>query len=187
MNTATAQSTSAQPRRVLARRRISRTAAWAAAALMLVVGIVGAIAPSEALADHTHGAGAVSEVATGLAFVAGALALAMLRPAGGWRGALWALAPIGLTAAGATMVTVPMFGAEPPFWLFVLGASLALVGTVAAGILGISQRVWPWWTGVALALLLPILFGAPFNGFFLAGVWVCVALTARTSVRVQRI
>ncbi|AXH94830.1 hypothetical protein DV701_00295 [Ornithinimicrobium avium] len=121
-------------------------------------------------ADHTRGAGAASEVTTGLAFLAGALCLMALTPVGGWRRLLWLLAPIGLTIGGATMLAVPLVGVEPPGWLFVLAVVPIFVGMIAAGVLG-TRRVWPWWTGAAVALFLPIMLVMPYNGFLMTAVW----------------
>ena len=69
-------------------------------------------------------------------------------------------------------------GAEPPTWLFIAGALPTFIGQVAVGVLGIPSR-WPWWTGVGVALLMPIMFLAPFNTAFMAIVWIAVALTIR--------
>ncbi|NLG23609.1 MAG: hypothetical protein GX555_19530 [Actinomycetales bacterium] len=156
----------------------ARSAAWAAAALLLAGGTVALLADADTLADHTAGAGAVSEAVTGLAFLAGAVTLALLTPVNGWRRVLWALAPVGLTIGGLTMVLVPLLGAEPPGWLFLLGVVPSFVGLIAAGVLGTARR-WPWWTGLALALFLPIMFLLPFNSIPMAAVWAAVALTAR--------
>ena len=81
----------AVPVRTPARLRPARLAAGAAAVLLLVGGTVALF--TDAAADHTRGAGAVSEVLTGMAFLAGAVALALLTPVRGWRLVLWALVP----------------------------------------------------------------------------------------------
>jgi hypothetical protein len=152
----------------------ARAAAAAAAALLGVNGALGLLGDVN---DHTTGLGMLSEVSAGLAFLAGAIALAVLTPVTGWRGVLWWLAPVGLTIAGATMVGVPVFGSEPVEWLFVVAVLPTFVGLVAAGILG-SRRLWPWWTGAGLALFLPVMFTLPWNSFWMAAVWMAVAVTA---------
>lgn len=75
------------------------------------------------------------------------------------------------------MIGVPAVGEEPPAWLFLLGLVPSFFGLIAVGVLG-TRRVWPWWTGVALALFLPIMFLVPFNNIPMAAVWVLAALTA---------
>jgi hypothetical protein len=146
-----------------------------AAVLLALNAAVGLIGDVE---DHTTGLGAASEVTAGLAFLAGAAALALLRPVGGWRGALWSLAPAGLVVSGLTMVGVPLVGAEPAEWLFVIAVLPTFVGLVATGVLG-ARRTWGWPTGVGLALLLPIMFLAPLNSLLMAAVWSSVALNQR--------
>lgn len=169
-----------QPHAVTATRvTLARRAAAAAALCLLANGVVALVGDPATLADHTRGAGAASEVTTGLAFLAGALSLTVLTPVTGWRRLLWLLAPFGLTIGGATMVAVPLVGAEPPGWLFVLAVLPILVGMVATGVLG-TRRVWPWWTGLAVALFLPIMFSMPYNGFLMTAVWACVALTVHS-------
>lgn len=155
---------------------LARGAAAAAALCLLANGVVALMGDPATLTDHTRGAGAASEVATGLAFLAGALSLAALTPVTGWRRMLWLLAPTGLTIGGATMLAVPLLGAEPPGWLFLLAVLPITVGMICAGVLG-TRRVWPWWTGVAVALFLPVMFSMPYNGFLMTAVWACVALT----------
>ncbi|MCK0113782.1 hypothetical protein MWU75_16670 [Ornithinimicrobium sp. F0845] len=157
---------------------LARGTAVAAAVLLLGGGTVAILAGSEQVGDHTQGLGALSEIVTGLAFLAAAFCLVLQRPVRGWRAWLWSLAPFGLTVGGLTMLAVPVLGQEPPGWLFLLGVVPSFVGLVAAGVLG-TRRLWPWWTGVAVALFLPIMFALPFNSVPMAGVWVCVALTAR--------
>lgn len=167
------------------RLKAARAGAAAAAGLLLVGGIVALMSDPVTLADHSQGAGALSELTTGLAFVAGALALAALTPVRGWRRVLWMLAPFGLAVGGLTMVGVPIVGAEPPGWLFLLAVAPILVGMIAAGVIG-TRRVWPWWTGVGVALFLPIMFAMPLNSLFMSGVWACVALTVREHVSPAR-
>lgn len=160
------------------RLTVARSAAAAAALFLLANGVVALMSDPATLSDHTRGAGAVSELTVGLAFLAGAVSLLALTPVSGWRRWLWMLPPFGLAVGGATMIGVPLFGAEPPAWLFVLAVVPIFVGMIAVGILG-SSRVWPWWTGVSVALFLPIMFTVPFNGLFMMAVWLSVAMTAR--------
>lgn len=160
------------------RLRVARAGAAAAVAFLLVNGIVALMADAEALHDHSRGAGALSELTVGLAFLAGAVSLVALTPVRGWRRALWLLAPFGLVVGGVTMVGVAIVGAEPPGWLFVLGVAPLLVGMIAAGVIG-TGRVWPWWTGLGVALFLPIMFTMPLNGLLMSAVWASVALTVR--------
>ncbi|MFA9429201.1 hypothetical protein [Egicoccus sp. AB-alg2] len=158
------------------RRRPARLAALAATAMLVTNGFVALAGDVD---EHTTGLGLVSEVTAGLAFLAGAVALALIVPVTGWRALLWWLAPTGMTLAGLTMVSVPVAGSEPPDWLFVLAVLPTFVGLVAAGVLGTGRR-WPWWTGAGVAAFLPIMFLLPpfANGFGMALVWLAVALAA---------
>lgn len=157
-------------------RHAVRMSAAAAAALLIANGAVSLFGGD--LTDHTRGPGMATEILTGLSFLAGAAALASAARVHGWRAWLWWLAPLGMTIAGLTMVGVPLAGAEPPTWLFIAGALPTFIGQVAVGVLGIPNR-WPWWTGVGVALLMPIMFLAPFNTAFMTIVWIAVALTIR--------
>lgn len=174
MTTTTAQSTTVD------HLPPARTAAWVAAICLFANGLLALFYDVATLSDHTRGPGMISRITTGLAFVAGAGSLALLTPVTGWRRWLWTAGPAGLALAGATMLAVPVVGAEPPPWLFLLAVVPTLFGTVAAGVLGAKKGTWPWWTGTGLALLLPIMFTLPFNGFLMAGVWMAIALTARS-------
>lgn len=164
--------TSAQAGTRLSRARL---AAGAAAALLVANGVAGIF--GDTVGDHTRGLGALSDALTGLAFLAGAAALALLTPVRGWRGALWRLGPFGMTLAGASMLSVPLLGAEPPMWLVLAAVVPTLVGMISAGIFG-TGRLWPWWVGSGVALFLPIMFTLPFNALVMAAVWISVALTA---------
>jgi len=155
--------------------RSPRALAWAAAAVLGVNGVIGLAGDVD---DHTTALGLASELTAGLAFVLGAVALALLTPVRGWRRVLWSLAPLGLTVAGLTMLGVSVIGSEPAEWLFVVAVLPTFVGLVAAGVLG-SGRCWPWWTGAGLAVFLPVMFALPLNSFVMALVWVAVATTAR--------
>ena len=150
-------------------------AALVAAGLLLANGVVGLLGD---VGDHTTGLGLLSEVTAGVSFLAGAAAMAWLRPVGGWRGLLWSLAPVGLAIAGTTMIGVPVIGTEPAEWLFVAAVLPTLVGMIAAGVLG-HGRVWPWWTAVGVALFLPVMFLVPFNSFPMALIWLGVGAVAR--------
>jgi hypothetical protein len=161
-----------------ARSTPARRSALVAVAALAVEAVVSVVAGPDAMNDHMRGAGAVSEVAVGIAFVACAATLVLLRPVAGWRGLLWWLGPVGLSVAGIVMLAVPVVGSEPPSWLVDLAVLPALVGMVTAGIVGTTARVWPWWTGLGVALFLPVMFAAPFNGLLMAGIWLAVALTA---------
>jgi hypothetical protein len=154
----------------------ARPAAALAAGLLVVNGSIGFSGAD--LSDHMHGVGLVSEVTAGLAFLAGAVALALAQPVAGWRAWLWWLAPAGMAIAGATMVGVPLVGSEPAGWLFLLAVVPTFVGQVAAGLLGTGRR-WPWWVGAGVALQLPIMFLVPLNGFVMAAAWAALAFTLR--------
>ena len=165
------------PRRGTARRAgAGRLAAGGAAAVLLANAVIGLAGDVD---DHTTALGAASEVTAGLAFLAGALALLLLRPVRGPRGLLWSLAPAGLAVAGTTMLLVPVVGSEPSEWGFVLAVLPTFVGLVAAGVIGTSARLWPWWVGAGLALFLPVMFLAPLNSVVMALAWAGVAATSR--------
>lgn len=171
MITATAPALARPNRRAAGRR--ARPFVLSAAALLLATGVVGFLGDVD---DHTQGLGAVSETLAGLSFLAGALALVLLRPVTGWRAMLWWLAPVGMTISGLSMLAVPVTGSEPPAWLFVAGVLPTAIGLVAAGVLGIGRR-WRWWTGVGLALLLPMMFLLPLNTLWMSLVWLSVAFS----------
>lgn len=162
--------------------RVPSLAAAAAAALLAAEGVVALLAGDD-LGDHTTGLGLLSEALVGLAFLAAAVALAPLTPRGGVRRVLWALAPLGLSVAGATMLGVTVVGAEPVEWLFLAAVLPTFVGTVAAGVIGARAGRWPWWTGVALALFLPMMFTLPFNSWVMAVVLGAVAVAVRPRIR----
>lgn len=159
------------------RYRIARGAATISALVLLANGAISAVADSATLDDHGSGLGALSEITAGASFVAAAVAIALLRPVSGWRGALWSLAPFGLAVAGVTMLVVPVFG-EPSDWLFVIAVLPTFVGMIVAGVVG-SGRVWRWWTGVGVALFLPMMFTVPLNSLLMALVMVGVASSTR--------
>jgi hypothetical protein len=162
-----------------ARGTTTATARWSAAlaaGVFLANGVIGLVGND--VSDHSTGAGLLSELTAGLGFLAAAVALALLTPVTGWRRLLWWLAPSGLTVAGLTMVGVTVIGSEPAEWLFVVAVLPTFVGLLAAAVLG-TGRAWPWWTGLGLALFLPVMFLLPFNAFVMALVWLLVAATAR--------
>jgi hypothetical protein len=168
----------ATPLPTAARSTWAVTLAATAAGALVINSVVGLLASSDELNDHTRGLGALSEVTAGAAFLAGAAALALFTPVRGWRAAAWWLAPFGLTVAGASMLAAPVTGAEPPFWLFLLAVIPSFLGLIAAGVLGTGRR-WSWWAGLGLALFLPTMFIVPINGPLLAAIWAGVALSAR--------
>jgi hypothetical protein len=163
-----------------ARSTSAVTCAATAAGALVVNTAVGLLASGDELNDHTRGLGALSEVTAAAAFIAGAAALALLTPVRGWRAAAWWLAPFGLALGGASMLAVPVIGAEPPFWLFLLAVVPSFLGLIAAGILG-TGRLWSWWAGLGLALFLPVMFIVPLNGPILAAIWAGVALSLKQS------
>ena len=167
--------TSAQVRESAGSRRTAEGAAVAAALLLVANGVIGLLGDVD---DHTAGLGLLSEVTAGVAFLGGAVALALLCPVTGLRRVLWWLGPVGMTVTGATMIGVPVIGSEPAEWLFVVAVLPTLVGTVSAGVLG-AGRLWPWWTGAGLALLLPVMFLLPFNSFVMAAIWFTVGRVVR--------
>lgn len=159
-----------RPIEVADAHRSARAAAATAAVLLVLEGMLSVVVGVD---DHTDAWGAVSEVVAGLAFLSGAISLALYVPVSGWRAVLWWLAPAGLALSGLTMLSVPVVGAEPAEWLFVLAVLPCFIGTVSAGVLGIGRR-WPWWVGAALAAFLPIMFLLPYNSFLMALVWMGV-------------
>ncbi|BDZ63703.1 hypothetical protein [Agromyces mangrovi Wang et al. 2018] len=167
------------------RRTTARVASWAAVAAYLAQFGVGAAAFAAGVdtGDHSQGLGVASEALGGFAFLAAAVALAALAPRG-VRLAAWIPAIVGLGASGATMIWVVWSRFEPPFELFLAEVALSALGLIAVGVLGAIRRsVWPWWVGVAVALIIPIMFLVPVNSLPLAAVWVAVALTARPATR----
>ena len=156
----------------------ARAAAALAVPLLLVDGVIMLVA-GDALSDHSRGPGLWSEFVVGLAFLAGAVALAGLTPTSGTLRRAWLLGPAGLAVAGLTMIGVVLTGSEPAEWLFALAVLPTFVGLVLDGIFGVRRGVWPWWTGAGVALFLPVMFIAPYNSFVMAAIWLAVACTAR--------
>jgi hypothetical protein len=149
-----------------------------AALALLVDATVSLVAP-DALSDHSAGPGRLSELMSGLAFLAMAVALVPLAPEAGRRRWLFSLAPMGLALCGLAMVGVVLTGHEPPLAVFLVSVLTALVGCVTAAFIGHRDGTWPWWTAAGVALVLPVLFLAPLNSLVLALVWVLVAVTTR--------
>jgi hypothetical protein len=169
----------------------ARHFALATAGVLVVNGAVGLIA-ADAVGDHSTGAGLVSELTAGAAFLLAAITLVLLTPDPGpgrrerVGKALWLLAPAGLTVAGLTMVGVVLTGSEPGEWLFVAAVLPTFIGLVAAGVIGSRRRVWPWWTGVGVAVFLPVMFLVPYNSFVMAAIWLGVALTVVRPAAIRR-
>jgi hypothetical protein len=164
-----------------ARRSVTLFASLAAVALLLAGGIIALIAP-EQMDDHSAGLGRLSEALAGLALLAGAMALAPLTPRGIVVRILWLLGVIGLAGVGLTMLSVVVTTVEAPEAVVLAVVGLAALGLIAAGIIGIMRRIWPWWVGVAVALLVPIMFLLPYNSFFMAAVWALVAWRAQSEI-----
>jgi len=169
--------TAAQVAVVPARRHAAAAASTVAALALLGDAVVAAAAPDQ-MGDHSQGAGRVSELLVAAAFLAGALALVLLAPAGRAHRALWLLAPAGLAVAGLTMLGVVLTGAEPPEWLFLVAIAPTAVGMVAAAVIGVRARIWSWPVAVGVAAFLAIMFFLPFNSVLMALVWGTVALAA---------
>jgi hypothetical protein len=165
------------PRPITLRRRTAATAAGLAAVLLLVGAAIALLAP-ENLADHSRGAGRLSELVTGLAFLAGAVTLVLLAPDGAPRRPLWMLAPAGLAITGLSMLGVVVTGTEPPEWLFLLAVGTTLVGMVVAAVIGTRAGTWTWPVAVAVALYLPVMFLLPWNSVVMALIWLALALAA---------
>jgi hypothetical protein len=160
------------------RRPITMVASLLAAALLLANAVVGFIAPDQ-VADHSAGAGQLSEALAGLSFIAGAIAILPLVPRSMLARIIWVLAVVSLVAFGLTMLSVVVTGVEPPAELVTVVTAAVGLTLIAIGIVGIMRGIWPWWVGVPVALLVPIMFFVPFNSVFMAVVWVLVAWRAR--------
>lgn len=161
-----------------ARRPITMVASLLAAALLIANAIVGFVAPDQ-VADHSTGAGQLSEALAGFSFLAGAVALFPLVPRSMVARIIWVLAIVSLVAFGATMLSVVVTGVEPPSELVTVVTAFVALALIGIGIVGTMRGIWPWWVGVAVALLVPIMFFVPFNSVFMAVVWVLVAWKAR--------
>lgn len=160
------------------RRPVTMAAALLAAALLLANAVVGFIAPDQ-VADHSTGAGQLSEALAGLSFIAGAVAILPLMPRGTVTRIIWVIGIVSLLAFGLTMLSVVLTGVEPSSEIVLVVTALIALALIGVGVVGIMRRIWPWWVGIALALLVPIMFFVPFNSVFMAVVWVLVAWRAR--------
>jgi hypothetical protein len=149
------------------------------AALALLGDATVSLLHPDALTDHASGAGRLSELLSGVAFVAMAVALLPPTRAITRRRWLFAAAPVGLGLCGLVMVAVVVTGHEPHVAVFLVSVTLSLVGCVAAAVIGQRSGVWPWVTATGVAMVLPILFLVPFNSLVLAGVWAMVAVSTR--------
>ncbi|WP_400995881.1 hypothetical protein [Agromyces sp. GXQ0307] len=167
------------------RRGVARAAAWIAVAMCVVqfgIGAAGVLTGTD-VGDHANALGRASEAMAGLAFFSGAVALAALAPRTSLLGA-WIPGIAGLAASGATMLWVVTTGLEPAIEVFLAEVGLTAVGLVLVGALGARRRrVWPWWVGAGVALIVPIMFLVPLNALPIALVWSAVALTARPDAR----
>lgn len=179
---ASRQSAQRQPAKTTAmppvtnRAPIARAAACAAA--LLLANMVLAIAAPGQMGDHSTGAGRLSEGLVGLSFIAGSAVLVALMPKGAWSRITWILAIAGLFSSGLSMLAVLVAATEPPVELFLVEVALAVPALIAVGAVGIRRRTWPWWVGVGMALLLPVMFALPFNSPIMAAVWIAVAWCA---------
>ncbi|GAA2045935.1 hypothetical protein GCM10009819_36960 [Agromyces tropicus] len=173
------------PAAIARRRAVARWSAWTAVALyaaQFAVGAAAVVSGGDA-ADHATGLGGASEALGGLAFLAGAVVLGALAPRGA-RLAAWVPGIAGLAASGLTMAWVVGTRVEPPVEVFLAEVALMALGLLVAGVLGaLRRRVWPWWVGTALALVVPVMFLVPVNSLPLALAWAAVALTARPDPR----
>ena len=160
------------------RRPVTMVASLLAAALLIANAVVGFVAPDQ-VADHSAGAGQLSEALAGLSFIAGAIAIIPLIPRGMLARIIWVLAIVSLVAFGLTMLSVVVTGVEPSAEVVTVVTAAVGLTLIGIGIVGIMRRVWPWWVGVLVAVLVPIMFFVPFNSVFMAVVWVLVAWRAR--------
>lgn len=159
------------------RARAGAAAAVAAGALMLAEFVV-AVTASGDLHDHSTGAGRLSEGLVGLAFVAGALALACWVPDGGLVQRLLCLpAVIGAAATGAVMLLITATGEEVSESITTVVVLVTLVGLVVHGLVGWRARTWPLWAGLALGALMLVMFLVPnpANSAVMALTWLAVA------------
>ncbi|WP_198295478.1 hypothetical protein [Diaminobutyricimonas sp. LJ205] len=167
-----------------ARPRIARSAAWTAVAFLLADFIISVAALLSGLDtfDHSTGLGLASEAVAAVAFIAGAMALSALAPQR--QRLLWLPAVLGLLASGIVMFGVIITGAEAPELIATIVIGLMAFGLLLVGILGsIRRTVWPWWVGVGVALIVPVMFFVLLNAIVLALIWTGVALTARSHPR----
>jgi hypothetical protein len=183
VHSAAPEQTSADPRSSI-RTRIARIAAWVAVAFLLADFVISgaALLSGADMFDHSTGLGWASEAAASVAFIAGAVGLSALAPRP--HRLLWLPAVLGLLGSGIAMLGVIITGAEPPEVIATIVIGLMAFGLLLVGILGsIRRTVWPWWVGVGVALIVPVMFFVPLNAIVLAVIWAGVALTARPDPR----
>jgi hypothetical protein len=179
MTTLSPSTTSPQP---LTRR--TGTAAIASVLAAAALAVEAMVAASFDVDDHARGAGRVSEALVALAFLAGAVALASFMPgqdrAGRLARALWLPGVAGTGGVGAITLAVTLTGHEWPEAVVTLVVLTAVVGVVAQAVIAAVSRSWPWWTGVLLAALLPVMFVVPnpYNSFVMAACWAGAAVSA---------
>ena len=168
---------SAAPSTVATRPRRGPVLAVATAAAFAAEAVVAALFPAT-LADHSTGAGRVSEALAGLAFLLAAGALVAY--AGRRR---WSFLPavLGCAAMGVAQVDIAARGDEWPELLVTVIVLAAFAGLLLAGIVGARARIWPWWVVALLAVVVPALFlvPSPGNSAVLAAIWAAVAVGTR--------
>jgi hypothetical protein len=151
----------------------ARRLAVAAAVVWAAEAVVAALFPAN-LADHSTGAGQVSEALAGLGFLLVAATLVVLVPAltrvGRW---LAALAVLGCAAVGIAQLDIAARGQEWAESVVTLIVLIAWAGLLLAGIAGAMARVWPWWAVVLPTLVVPALFfvPSPANSAVIAALW----------------
>jgi hypothetical protein len=133
-------------------------AAWAAEA------VVAALFPAN-LADHSTGAGQVSEALAGAGFLLLAATVTVLLPALPPPGRWLALPGVlGAGLVGIAQVDIAIRGQEWQDTIVTVIVLLAWVGLMLAGVAGALARIWPWWAIVLPALVVPALFFVPSPG-----------------------
>jgi hypothetical protein len=144
---------------------------------MLAELVVAATADGD-LNDHSSGAGRLSEALVGLAFVAGAAALALWLPSGRLRRALCLPAVVGTGLTGLIMLLITVTGDEVSETVTTVVVLLTLVGHVVQGVVGWRAGVWPLWAGAMLGALMLVMFLVPnpANSAGMAAVWLMLAL-----------
>ncbi len=160
-------------------RTLARTAALVAAVFLLANMVLAIVAPGQ-MGDHATAAGRLSEGLVGLSFIAGAAALLPLLPQPATARWFWLLGIAGLAASGLTMLAVFATTLEPPFQLFLAEVAVTAPALVGIAVSGVRRGNWPWWVGLGIALLLPIMFLLPLNSMIMAIVWIVAAWQLRT-------
>ncbi|HEX5534967.1 MAG TPA: hypothetical protein VFX33_14600 [Actinomycetales bacterium] len=149
-----------------------------AAGVLLLAELAVALTTDGDLADHSSGAGRLSEALVGLAFVAGAAALALWLPSGRLRRGLCLPAVVGTCLTGLIMLLITVTGREVSETWTTIVVLLTLVGQVVQGVVGWRARVWPLWAGLLLGALMLVMFLVPnpANSAGMAAVWLLLAL-----------